>query len=299
MAKTREIVKRRNSVKNIWKITRTMEMISTSRYRKAYKRIMDARPYNEQLIHLLTSLTTSAEKVDHPLLRENVHAQRAVVLILTSNRGLCGGFNGNVLRLAMKHVDALAQKGHQVEVWISGKKGINALRFNGRSIARSFTEFDDKLTYRAVEPLADELIRLQVAGEAFSVDVVYTRFLTAATHRPEVVRLLPGGDFTQYHFERRRSTRSSRPDYLVSPPPAELLAELIPVVVRAEVFECFLDALASEQVARMRAMKAATDNADQMIEILTRQYNRVRQSQITNELLDILGGSEALATSGS
>ncbi|MBN2211458.1 MAG: ATP synthase F1 subunit gamma [Sedimentisphaerales bacterium] len=294
MAKTREIVDRRKSVLNIRKITRTMEMISTSRFKKAHQRIVDARPYSEQLYHLLATMMSWHTPPNHPLLVENPDARRRILVVLTSRRGLCGGYNTNVVRLALERIGQIEAQRHEAELWVWGKKGIGALRFNRRQVDRPLTQLSDKIKYRPVEVVTNELMDRYTAGELGGVDVVYTEFESAARHYPHLQQLLPLKDPAQYHFERRRKLRLKMQNYLFSPPAKDMLDLLIPAVVRQELFQCFLDAYASEQAARMRAMKAATENAEQMIETLSRKYNRLRQSQITGELLDILGGAEAL-----
>ncbi len=294
MAKTREIVDRRKSVLNIRKITRTMEMISTSRFRRAFERISDARPYSEQLYRILTTMMSWHTPPQHPLLADNPRGQRAVLVVLTSQRGLCGGYNANVIRLALQRLGQMEAEGRQPQLWVWGKKGISSLRFHHRQVDRPLTSLSDKLRYKPVERVADELMDRYSAGELAGVELAYARFESAARHVACVQRLLPLKDPAQYHFERRKHLRLENQNYLFSPPAKEMLNLIIPAVVRQEFFQCFLDASASEHSARMRAMKAATDNAEQMVEALSRRYNRLRQAQITGDLLDVLGGAEAL-----
>ena len=181
-------------------------------------------------------------------------------------------------------------------MWVWGKKGIGAFRFHRRPVDRPLTQLPEKLKYRPVEAVANELMERYAAGDLGGVDVVYTEFESAARHFPHLQRLLPLKDPAQYHFEKRKKLRLQMQNYLFSPPAQDMLELLIPAVVRQELFQCFLDAGASEHSARMRAMKAATDNAEKMVDALSKHYNRLRQSQITGELLDILGGAEALSS---
>jgi F-type H+-transporting ATPase subunit gamma len=294
MATTREIVKRRRSVANIRKITKTMEMIATAKFRRALNRAVGSKPYTEKIAELVSTLASGSGEAVHPLLEENAESNRVVLLVLTSNRGLCGGYNGNIIRMANHQIKLLIDSESEVELRVSGKKGISALRFAGHEIRHAYTDFDDKITFAQVEELASELIDLYCKKEIDGVRIVYTRFISSARHYAEVLNLLPLGALADEEKDEEEKPQISMEDYLFSPAAEEILSELIPVTVKTELFQCFMDAVVSEQVARMSAMKAATDNAQQMIQALTRQYNRVRQSQITGELLDIIGGAEAI-----
>jgi len=293
MAKSREIIKRRKSVANIRKITKTMEMIATAKFKKVHDCAIGAKPYTQTIGKLVSTLAGDRNQIAHPLLEENPDTSRVLLLVLTSNRGLCGGYNGNILRLATEQLDQLQREEHETELRVSGKKGISYFKFSGIETDAAYTNFDDKTAYADVEPLANEFIKLYTDRQIGSIRIVYTKFISAARHQPEVLTLLPLGDLhptSPYEEE----IPFSQPDYLFSPSAEEILDQLIPTTVRAILFQCFLDAIVSEQIARMRAMKGATDNAQKMIEALTRQYNRARQTQITGELLDIVGGAEAL-----
>ncbi len=292
MANTRDIVKRKKSVTNICKITRTMEMIATSRFKKAFNRTVGLRPYSDTIARLVRLLTKKNIEIDLPLLRPDPNCKKVIVLALTSNRGLCGGYNGNVLRLAGNHIDKLTGDGHQTELRVSGRKGVGYFKYAGRPVSAEYSHFDDKMTYSEVEALANEFIELFSASEIAAVDVIYTRFESTSQFYPDVARLLPVGVMEDVN-ENVESDQLPQ-DYIYSPSPKEILQELIPTEVRTRLYQFFCDAVVSEQVSRMRSMKAASDNADKMISELTRQYNRARQSQITSELLDILGGAEAI-----
>ena len=288
MANRRAIVKRRKSVRNIKKITRTMQLIATARFQAAMHRAVASRPYTNKLAELVGDLAGAAGSYRHPLL-ERPEVARSALLVLTSNRGLCGGYNANVLRAAMKHLDGRREHGVESDVYMVGKKGVSAFRFRDRPVHRTFTGFDDRPAYDEVEPLAQHLMGRFMSGEVASVHVAYMRFHSAGTQKPEVVRVLPlaadelAGDATAEHSE-----------YEILPSAPAVLDQLLPASVRMRIFQAFLDAAVSEQIARMTAMKAATDAAQEMIEDLTRQYNRARQTAITLELLDIVGGANAL-----
>lgn len=297
MAKARQIVKRRKAVTNIRKITRTMQLIATARFQQAYNRAMGTKPYTEKITKLVEELSAASEQVDHPLLRPNPRSHTDVVLIITSNRGLCGGYNGSVLRTALGHLDKTANPEHELHV--VGKKGIAYFRFLGRPVERAITTIDDRPRFGQIEPIAMDFIRRYEAGELGEVHVASMRFLSTSRQTPVVVRLLPlSREEGQAPSGLPGVGGTAEPQTMVqydfSPPPEELLKVLLPQTVKARLFQCFMDAAVSEQTARMVAMKAATDAASDMIKLLSRQFNRARQTQITLELLDIVGGAEAL-----
>jgi len=289
MANRRVLVKRRKSVRSIRKITRTMQLIATARFQAAFNRAMATKPFTKKLAELVADLSRAAGNVSHPLLETN-DAPRSVLLVLTGNRGLAGGYNANVLRAAIEHVDRQKEAGITPDIHMVGKKGIAYFKFLRRAMAEQITTIGDKPRFEQIEPLANALMDRFIRGEISSVHVAYMRFISTSVQRPEVVQLLPlkppaaeGGVAPQ------------AVDYEFSPDPQQLLEELLPTTVRVLLFQAFNDATVSEQVARMVAMKAATDAAGDMIKALTRQYNRARQTQITMELLDIVGGANALA----
>jgi F-type H+-transporting ATPase subunit gamma len=269
-----------------------MEMIATARFKKAHIRAVGAKPYTEKISQLVAALGGGEDCVEHPLLRKNEDVNRTVLLVLTSNRGLCGGYNSNVIRMASHQIKLLGDAEREIDLRVSGKKGMGSLRFMGHKINIGYTEFDEKTTYETVESLADEYIDLYSRGEIDAVRVVYTKFVSSARHYAEVMHLLPLGGLGEEQEEEKASSQVE--EYIFSPGAEEILNELIPTMVRTELFQCFIDAIVSEQVARMNAMRAATDNAEQMIRALARQYNRVRQNNITSDLLDVVGGAEAL-----
>jgi F-type H+-transporting ATPase subunit gamma len=305
MANRRDLVKRRKAVRNIRKITRTMQLIATARFQAAFNRAMATKPYSQKLAELAADLARAAGDVDHPLLATHDDVKRSALLVLTSARGLAGGYNAHVLRAAVAHLDELAGRGIESQVHMVGKKGIAYFRFLRRPMAEQTPTFGERPKFDQVEPIATSLIESFLRGEIGSAYVAYMRFLSAGQQRPEVMQLLPlsgiaeeggkpagagGGAPGQEPGERRRAI-----EYEFSPAPRELLDELLPAVIRVRLFQAFNDALVSEQVARMVAMKAATDAAGDMIRDLSRQYNRARQTQITMELLDIVGGANALS----
>jgi len=289
MANRRVLLKRSKAVRNIRKITRTMQLIATTRFQAAFRRAVASRPYSDKLAELVADLSRAAGgETDHPLMHTHPEAERAALLVVTSNRGLCGAYNANVLRAAIAHIDASADAG-RVDVHMVGKKGSGYFRFLGRPTVERITSISDAPRYEEIEPLATRLMQRFVAGEVRSVDVAYMRFHSASRQAAEVVQLLP------LQAPSADGEAAGSVDYEFSPDPQALLDELLPMSVRMRVYQCFLDAVVSEQVARMVAMKAATDAAGDMIKSLTRKYNRARQTSITMELLDIVGGANALA----
>ncbi len=292
MANRRVLVKRRKSVRNIRKITRTMQLIATARFQAAHNRAVASKPYSDKLAELVGDLSRAAGSTEHPLMQTH-EVDKSALVVITSNRGLCGGYNANVLRSAIEHVDTEKDSGTQAEVTMVGKKGRNYFRFLGREVAREMTELGDDPRFDEVEPLANELIQRFENGEVRSVNVAYMRFISSSRQVPTVLQLLPlttidDGD------ETGSEKAGGSVEYEFSPEPEALLGELLPASVRMRLFQCFSEAVVSEQVARMVAMKAATDAAGDMIKSLTRQYNRARQTHITMELLDIIGGAAAI-----
>ena len=290
MARARAIVKRRKAVQNIRKITQTMQLIATARFQKCLQRATASKPYTQRITEMIQTLS-GLESVDHPLLKPNAGVDRSILLAITSNRGLCGAYNAAALRLATEQRKRLASEGITPSFEMVGKKGISYMRFLGADLSETITDVEDHIVYARVAEMAERYMRAYEAGEIVRVDVLYTRFHSVGVQRPQVAQLLP---IEPPKAEGEEPRRGGKPDFEFSPPPDVLLGRLIPETVKARLYQYFNDAILSEQVARMVAMKAATDAAGDMIKYLTRQYNRARQSQITLELADIVGGSEAL-----
>lgn len=300
MANRRQLVKRRKSVQNIRKITRTMQLIATARFQAAMSRATAARPYTDKMAELVGSISSAAGEAKHPLMRESGEAKRSALVIITSMRGLCGGYNANVLRTAIAHLDEQKRGDIETDVHMVGKKGVGYFRFLRRAMQSQTTNLGDAPRFDQVQPIANGLMKRFIDGEIDSAYVASMRFFSASRQRPEIVQLLPlsHDEKPADQEDAGRGTEGDAGavvDYEFSPPPAELQEELLPATVRIRLFQCFNDAIVSEQIARMVAMKAATDAAGDMITSLTRQYNRARQTHITMELLDIVGGANALA----
>lgn len=292
MAKVREIKTRIKAVGNIERITQTMKMIATARFQASQRRAVAAQPYTRKIRELVGELAASAVgagSFSHPLLSApDPGAGRELLLVLTSNRGLCGGYNGNVLRTATGYLRQDSET--QIDLEVVGKKGLAYFKFSKIDVAQSHTQFGDAPEYDQVERLASQYMDDFAAGKYDAVKVVYMAFESASRQRPVVQQLLPLEDPTAEDGERA----TTQSDYEFSPDAESLLGELLPASVKAQLFQCFNESVVSEQVARMIAMSAATDNAAQMGKDLTRIYNRARQATITTELTEIIGGAAAL-----
>jgi F-type H+-transporting ATPase subunit gamma len=284
--KPRAILKRRKAVQNIAKITKTMQMIATAKFKRAFDRAVAARPYTDRIAALVADLSAAAGEFAHPLL-ETREPRRVVLLSIASNRGLCGGYNSGVLRVTVAHRREAVAAGREVRLLASGKRVASALRFQGTPPVETYTQFEDKPTFAAVEAVVAPLVAAYAAREVDEVAVAYTKFESSARQRPVVERILP------LSVAAGAAKGESRA-WIYDPDAKTILSDLIPRTVRLRFFQAFLDAAVSEQVARMTAMKAATDNAQDMIKGLGRLYNRSRQSQITTELSEIMGGAAAL-----
>jgi F-type H+-transporting ATPase subunit gamma len=297
MANRRVLVKRRKAVRSTRKITRTMQLIATARFQAAFNRAVATRPFTDKLAELVADLSRAAGTLEHPLLETHDEVPRSALVVLTSDRGLAGGYNGNVLRAALGHLDEQAAQGITTDVHMVGKKGIAYFRFLRRAVAEQTSGVSDRPSFEQAVGIANALIDRFLRGEIASAHVAYMKFLSAGQQRPVVVQLLPlTPDAADTAAPGTAGEAGGTPvEYEFSPDPRQLLDELLPAVVRAQLFQAFIDAAVSEQVARMVAMKAATDAAGDMIKALTREYNRARQTQITLELLDIVGGANALS----
>jgi F-type H+-transporting ATPase subunit gamma len=291
MASTRELVKRRKAIRNIRKITRTMELIATAQFKKALDRATQAEAYTRKITELAADLSSNAGEVKHPLLQSHAEVKNSVLLVLCSNRGLCGGYNAAVLREANIRIREVRAEGCTLHLEASGKRAVVYYRFQKIPTEQTYTKFDDKPRFGDVEELANRYIAGYVAGKIDRVDVAYTKFVSASRQQAMVETLLP------LSAEPRAGAAPGagpKVEYEFLPDAAGILQDILPESFKVRLFKCFLDAAVSEQIGRRVAMKAATDNADDIIKALSQQYNRARQSKITTELSEIIGGSAAL-----
>jgi len=294
MAKARALDRRRRSVRNIRKITRTMELIATARFKKAMDRSIAARDYTNRLAKILENIAGVGAGVAHPLL-EVRPTKRTAALVLTGNRGLCGGYNSNIVRQSLALLGQWRSEQIDAHVAVSGKRGISALKFRGIPMNERYTTFEDKPDFEAVAPIGRAYLAAYAAGEIDRLDVVYTKFHSIARQEAITETLLPLKPPESSDAAAVSGTAGlASNEYDFYPSAESILEEILPASFLSRLFKCFLDAAVSEQVARMVAMKAATENAGGLIKNLSRQYNRARQSQITGEIMEILGGVEAL-----
>jgi F-type H+-transporting ATPase subunit gamma len=297
MANPRVLDKRRRSIRNIRKITRTMELIATARFKKAMDRASAATAYTARMTKLVQDLLTSGLQVSHPLLEKRESVRNATLLVLTANRGLCGGFNGNLQRAGYHRWLELKQTVPHCRLEIVGKRGISAFKFRSIMPDKSYTHFEDKPTFDEVDVIASRYLDEYITGKLDRLDVVYTKFESMSRQHAVIETLLPlgaiGGEASQTNASADTGRRRAIYEFL--PSPESILEEVVPASFKVKLFKCFLDSAVSEQIARMVAMKSATENAGDLIHRLSRQYNRARQSRITSELMDVIGGVEALS----
>ena len=291
MANTRALDKRRKSVRNIRKITRTMELIATARFKRAMDRASAATAYTRRITALVENLARSGLGVSHPLLEAREETNRAILLVLSANRGMCGGYNASLLRLAQARYRELNNSVPELQLEVSGKRGISAFRFRKIKPAETFTHFEDKPSLQEVDVLGSRYLEAFQAGRLDRLDVAYTKFESLSRQYSVVETLLP---LSKPETTEDDEEPAAGAEYEFLPSAESILEEIVPASFKAKLFKCFLDAAVSEQIARMIAMKTATENADSMISHLTMVYNRARQGQITSELLEVISGAEAL-----
>ncbi len=293
MAKTREIKKRIKAVGNIRRITKTMQMIATSKFARAQQRAVATRPYTLGIFELVTELAATAGNVSHPLIDGPTGGfkpeAKPLTLLITSDRGLCGPYNASILRAFMANLRA-DQAAREGRIELVGRKGAGFLKFNRITPSRVHAHFGDKPTFADIEALAQEYMAWFTTGEVTGVRIAYVKYISAGRQAPEILQLLP-----LKPPAKPGESKGPSAQYEFSPDADELLGSLLPATVKATLFQCFNDAIVSEHVARMIAMKAATDNAGKMGKRLTRKFNRARQAQITTELTEIISGAAALS----
>jgi F-type H+-transporting ATPase subunit gamma len=303
MPNPRVLDKRRKSIRNIRKITRTMELIATARFKKAMDRASAATAFTSRMTKLVQDLLASGLEVQHPLLEKRETVQNATLLVLTANRGLCGGFNGNLQRTGFHRWVELKPAIANCRLEIVGKRGISAFKFRGITPDVTYTHFEDKPSFEEVDVIASRYLEEYASGKLDRLDVVYTKFLSVARQQVTIETLLPltsigaetSAKSTGEASGKQETQRGSKAIYEFLPSPESILEEVVPASFKIKLFKCFLDSAVSEQIARMVAMKAATENAGDLIHRLSMQYNRARQSRITSELMDVIGGVEALS----
>ena len=295
MPNLRDIKKRIDSTSSTRQITRTMEMVSTAKIRKAQEAIESARPYAMSMMEVLGNVALYVSGASHPLLEKHDKYERIVVIPVTSDRGLAGAFNSNILRMAEVAIAQAHEKGAQVEVVAVGKKAVNYFKYREMTPIASFRDISEKPTFADARAIAHEVIGRYGSGEVDAVTILFNRFKNVAEQKPEVHQLLPI-ERTALDDAGAGVTAGGMipPEYSFEPDAETVLDRLLPTYVETLVYRALMESAASEQGARRTAMKSATDNASEMIATYTRIYNRARQASITNEIAEIVGGAAAL-----
>ncbi len=338
MAKARALDRRRKSIRNIRKITRTMELVATAQFKRAMDRAVAIDAYTKRILDLVHDLRQAEGKIvaSHPLLEDRKDQKSTTLLVLTANRGMCGGYNSGIMRQANIRLKEVNESFDTVHLEVSGKRGIGAFHFRKVKLDHEFLHFEDKPTFEQVDELASRYYEEFVSGKIDRLEIAYQKFTSMSRQHPTIETLLPlsRSTFTEELHEMEAAeeakTESMRPksaaelkraaqvaqaDRMIAskkqkglgesglkkgvqfeflPSAQSILDEVVPYAFRIKLYKCFLDAAVGEQIARMVAMKAATENADGIIGSLTTAYNRARQSQITNEISEIIGGAAAL-----
>jgi len=298
MAKPRELKRRIRSVQNTRKITKTMELVSTSKLKRAQDRVVGARPYAQALAEVIGELYSPELAERFPLLRQPGHTgrgagvRRAALLLITSNRGLCGAFNANLIREARRRLEELERQDAHTELHLVGKKGISYFKFTKRNIASQRIDIGDRPTLEHAAELVKPLMERFSKGDLDAVDVVFAKFNSAVSTPPTTLRILP----ITPPDKRRSGGQEAKAavNYILKPSAEEILEQLLPLYVQNQMYRALVETAAAEHGARRTAMKNATDAGQDMLTILQRTFNRARQAQITQELAEIVGGAEAL-----
>jgi F-type H+-transporting ATPase subunit gamma len=288
-AKLREVRRRIRTVQSTMKITRAMELIATSRIMKAQQRVEAARPFAERLTAAIADVAAATSSLDNPLLQERPDRTSAAVFVVTSDRGLAGAYSSNVLRKAEELFAKLRSEGKEPKVFVAGRKGISYYRFRGRPVGEGWFGFSETPRYDDAKRIADTLIERFTDGDVDEIHGVYTEFRNAAVQRAVAKRFVPMVVETV-----DREDQAPLNQYIFEPEPEALLDALLPRYIETRVWGALLESAASEHAARRRAMSAATDNAEELIKVLVRVANQARQSEITTEISEIVGGAEAL-----
>ncbi|KFZ80037.1 ATP synthase F0F1 subunit gamma [Amycolatopsis sp. MJM2582] len=308
-AQLRELRSRIKATKSIGKITKAMELIATARITKARAKVAASRPYSDEITNVLSALAGASANLDHPLLVERPNPKRAAVLVITSDKGQCGGYNSNVLKATEELLTLLREQGKEPVLYVTGNKGLSYYRFRGRDVAESWTGFSDQPGYVNAAEAGELIVESFLNGaddEAGNADgilgvdeihVVYTEFVSMLTQRPVAKRVAPLE--VEYTEGEEEKPESLLPSYEFEPSAEKLLAALLPKYINTRLFAAMLESAASELAARRTAMKAASDNANELVNTLTREANQARQAQITQEISEIVGGANALTAAGS
>ncbi|MCZ6918078.1 MAG: ATP synthase F1 subunit gamma [Gemmatimonadetes bacterium] len=294
MAQPRELRRRIKSVENTRQITKTMEMVATSKLKRAQDRVIAARPYAAALAEIIADLHDPALAEQFPLLRRPKGGiKRAAVIGITSNRGLAGAFNANLIKETIARIKALEQDGAEVELHMIGKKGVGYFKYLGRAMATATQEITDRPSMDDAIRVINPVVERFEAGELDAVEVVFAKFVSPLSTPATTLRVLPV-DVTVVDADTPTPAGSAATNYILRPSAVEIIGAVLPLYVRNAMYRALVETAASEQGARRTAMKNATDNAGEMLDDLRRTYNRARQAQITQEISEIVGGAAAL-----
>ncbi len=296
MIGTRQILHRRNAIDSIRKMTRTMEMISTTRYKYYYNRWLAARDYHDALARAGYLLVTSPKLYNHPLLKTNLSG-RSVILAIGSNGGLCGSYNSYVYQAMKTHISKAEKLGKKLDIYAPNRRLVGLLNYHGITPARIYNDMDEMPTELQIDEMTDEIVNQYMAGQLDYFGIVYMRYYSIASQQAQTLTITPLAELIDDLTTRTTAIwpwALSVEDFYFSPSVTEITEGLARMIIHSSIQSCFMDAILSEHVARMIAMKNATENAEDMIKELTAEYNRARQNQITRDLLDIISGAEAI-----
>ena len=297
MATLKEIKTRISAVQNTKKITKTMEMVATAKSKRAVDRVNISKIYFEKLKQITLNVASTSFDVDQPLLRSNDLPQKVGILIVSANRGLCGGFNNNVIKLAQKRASELDSQGIKYEFHLIGKKVINSFKFAGIPFEKSFTHIEDKPSYEEARAITDHFIKEFVVANIDRFEVISTKYVSSSFQLAKLISLLPFHITLNTNADEQTGDALKNADvtnFLFEPSANKILSSLLPRFIRMSVFQVLLESAASEQIARRIAMKNATENASEIIRDLTSAYNRARQAKITQEIAELAGGAAAI-----
>ncbi len=291
MATLREIKNRIQAVSNTQKITKTMEMISAAKAKKATDKVHAAQPYAHKIKELMDTLSSLNIDAYHPLLRKPDEVKTVALLVITANRGLCGGYNNNVIRLAIQKINEYEKQGKKVQVHLVGKKAISVFKYRKREFAEGYTDVSDNPSLEETARFSNQFMESFERGEIDAVEIVYTKYLSASRQAADVMPVLPL-TLSPSESEKKAGGNTAA---LFEPNAEQILTSLLPRAIRVACFQAFLDSVAGEHIARRIAMKNATDSAQDMIKDMTRHYNRARQAKITQEISEIVAGADAIS----
>ncbi len=295
MASAQELKRRVRSISNTRKLTRAMELVASARLRKAQQRIEAMRPYADRMLELMGGTAQAAGAVRLPLLQVRDEVKRVAIVPVTGDRGLAGAFNAQVLRRSFALMRELEAEGKQVTFFTSGKKAQSTVRFRGLDLSQAWTGYSDRPEYSNTQAIAHAVAEAYTNGEVDKVIVVYNAFVSALVQKVTVSDVLPiPTEVLEARTDEADGGHTGPVDFFFEPEPKEILARLLPVYVETELYRALLESAASEQGARMTAMRNASKSAGELIDSLTLAMNRARQAAITQEILEVVGGADAL-----